>query len=160
MLERCLALEGGRPAPLNGVGRPGSHRVVQVVMPQNWLFLWSYRTQRERFLRELSWRLLARLGPGAFETIYGEVVNAVLLTLTDTPADRVSKLGAIDVTVPRSVGEKAAGLIGGGIVSVAQLGQLRNPDALVGFDSEENTVLLSAYATAFWGQGTLGPGNW
>ena len=66
-LERCLELctEGG---------------TVSLVLPQNWLFLSSYRKLRTKLLKTATWRLLARLGPGAFETISGEVVKAILLT--------------------------------------------------------------------------------
>ena len=55
-LERCLELcgEGG---------------TASLVLPQNWLFLTSYRKLRERLLKKETWHLLARLGPGAFETI-------------------------------------------------------------------------------------------
>ena len=77
-LERCLELcvEGG---------------AASLVLPQNWLFLTGYRKLREKLLKTRTWRLLARLGPGAFETISGEVVKAVLLTLTEPipPAIRV-----------------------------------------------------------------------
>ena len=68
-LERCLALcaKGG---------------TASLVLPQNWLFLTSYRKLREKLLKTETWHLLARLGPGAFETISGEVVKAVLLTLS------------------------------------------------------------------------------
>ena len=68
-LERCLSLceEGGS---------------ASLVLPQNWLFLSSYRKLRERLLKNQTWHLTARLGPGAFETISGEVVKAILLTLS------------------------------------------------------------------------------
>ena len=68
-LERCLKLcaEGG---------------TTSLVMPQNWLFLTSYRKLREKLLKTETWNLLARLGPGAFETISGEVVKAILLSLS------------------------------------------------------------------------------
>ena len=68
-LERCLSLceEGG---------------AASLVLPQNWLFLTSYRKLREKLLKTETWHLLARLGPGAFETISGEVVKAILLTLS------------------------------------------------------------------------------
>ena len=67
-LERCLALcsDGG---------------TASLVLPQNWLFLTGYRKLREKLLKTEIWHLLARLGPGAFETISGEVVKAILLTL-------------------------------------------------------------------------------
>ena len=73
-LERCLSLcaEDGTAA---------------LVLPQNWLFLSGYRKLREKLLKERTWQLLARLGPGAFETISGEVVKAVLLTLRHTKPD-------------------------------------------------------------------------
>ena len=45
---------------------------VSFVMPQNWLFLTSYKKQRELLLKSVQWNLLARLGPGAFETITGD----------------------------------------------------------------------------------------
>ena len=68
-LERCLHLcaEGG---------------TASLVLPQNWLFLTSYRKLREMFLKSENWNLLARLGAGAFETISGEVVKVILLTLS------------------------------------------------------------------------------
>ena len=80
-LERCLDLcaEGG---------------AASLVLPQNWLFLTSYRKLRKRLLKTETWRLLARLGPGAFETISGEVVKAILLTLSHgNPAGRPALAG-------------------------------------------------------------------
>ena len=56
-LERCIELSASE-----GAG------VVQVVMPQNWLFLGSYRKQREELLRNVTWNLLVRLGEGGFES--------------------------------------------------------------------------------------------
>ncbi|MEY3195390.1 MAG: hypothetical protein RIQ78_1487, partial [Bacteroidota bacterium] len=38
------------------------------VMPQNWLFLTTYRKLRERLLKTKSWSLIARLGPKSFQT--------------------------------------------------------------------------------------------
>ena len=48
-----------------------------LVTPQNWLFLGSYKLLRDWMLREVTWDLVAKLGPGAFETISGEVVNVL-----------------------------------------------------------------------------------
>ena len=68
-LERCLSLcaEDG---------------TAGLVLPQNWLFLSGHHKLREKLLKTQTWHVLARLGPGAFETISGEVVKAVLLTLS------------------------------------------------------------------------------
>ena len=68
-LERCLKLcaKGGTAA---------------IVLPQNWLFLTTYKKFREKLLKRDTWHLLARLGAGAFETISGEVVKAILLAIS------------------------------------------------------------------------------
>ncbi len=155
-LERCLAFaDGGAGVPPANRGQDGRAPVrapvVQVVMPQNWLFLTSYRKQRERLLRELSWNLLGRLGPGAFETISGEVVNAILLTLTNHPAPEDFMLAGIDVSAPRAVGEKAEGLRSRDVVRVSQAGQLGNPDARIAIDEPDASRLLSIYADCYVG---------
>ena len=49
----------------------GEHGTQALVTPQNWLFLKTYRKLRERLLKERTWNVVARLGPGAFETISG-----------------------------------------------------------------------------------------
>ena len=56
-----------------------------LVLPQYWLFLARYRRLREKLLEKCNWRLLATLGPGAFETISGEVVRRVAVTLASSP---------------------------------------------------------------------------
>ena len=53
---------------------------VSIVLPQNWLFQKSYSSFRKKIHRNNTWRTIARLGPGAFETISGEVVKAILLS--------------------------------------------------------------------------------
>ena len=62
------------------------HGVQAVVTPQNWLFLTSYKKLRETLLKRRTWNLVARLGPGAFETIGGHVVNVSLNVLSAGPA--------------------------------------------------------------------------
>lgn len=141
-LDRCLRL----------VGVGGT---VQMVMPQNWLFLGSYKKQRERLLREEGWTLLAKLGPGAFETISGEVVQAILLTLDHgvPPADFVMR--GIDASKPNSPVEKAEVLREGVLAEVSQQGQLKNPDFVVTLQNIQSSSFLGDYAEAFHGQGTF-----
>ncbi len=138
-LERCLELS-----------QPGAAGVVQIVMPQNWLFLTSYKKQRESLLKRVQWNLLARLGPGAFETISGEVVQAVLLTQTHAPADEAFALRGVDASGPKGAAEKAALLREGEVVSVGQKGQLGNPDAKIAFSTAliSEHKPLSAYVVA------------
>ena len=66
-LERCLSLceEGG---------------AASLVLPQNWLFLSSYRKLRAKLLKKERWQLLARLGPKGFQTPMWDF-NVMLLCL-------------------------------------------------------------------------------
>jgi len=146
-LERCLELACA-PKGNQGAG------VVQIVMPQNWLFLSSYKKQRESLLKRVQWNLLARLGPGAFETISGEVVQAILLTQTRAPAAEGFQLRGVDASAPKSAQEKAALLRQGELVAVSQKQQLSNPDARIAFGEVGSGTLLSAYADSFLGLGT------
>lgn len=139
-LERCLELA------MLGCG------VAQVVMPQNWLFLTSYKNQRESLLKRVSWNLLARLGPGAFETISGEVVQAVLLTLTRAPVPEGFLLRGIDVSALKAVTEKARALWIDPWIAVDQKGQLGNPDSRISLNKLENHAkLLSEHGDSYQG---------
>ena len=142
-LERCLELSRDQ-----GAG------VVQIVMPQNWLFLTSYRKQRESLLKSVQWNLLARLGSGAFETIGGEVVQAILLTQTNASTTENSHLRGVDVSTPKSAQEKIALLREGKVVMVSQKGQLNNPDARVAFGDASTHSLLAKFADGFKGLST------
>ncbi len=83
------------------LGCLGESGTIAAVTPQNWLFLTSYRKLREKLLRERTWNLVARLGPGAFETISGEVVNVALLVLSASMPSEDAMMGGIDVSAPR-----------------------------------------------------------
>jgi len=67
-LERSLALCA-----------PGG--VTALVTPQNWLFLGAYRQLRRRLLRETTWRLVVRLGEGAFGSISATGAFSALILL-------------------------------------------------------------------------------
>ncbi|MDE2977560.1 MAG: N-6 DNA methylase [Acidobacteriota bacterium] len=134
----------------------GAGGVQAVVAPQNWLFLTSYRKLRERLLAERTWRLVARLGPGAFETIGGHVVNVAMAVLSAERPEDDWRMAGIDVSAPR--GEKPiparrkAELLrtcGGNAVSqIPQAQQRRNPDAVIRLHDygEAAQVLLSEHA--------------
>ncbi len=145
-LERCLELctEGG---------------TASLVLPQNWLFLASYRKLRQGLLKTATWHMLARLGPGAFETVTGEVVKAILLTLGhEHPHSRFDGVTAVISTPPamrgldvsnfRTASEKAARLRDAETLSVEQAEQLGNPDARVTLELPSSAALLEKYALA------------
>ncbi|PLW83356.1 restriction endonuclease subunit M [Kineobactrum sediminis] len=148
-LERCLELcvQGGTSS---------------VVLPQNWLFLTSYRKFREKLLKNDTWHLIARLGPGAFETISGEVVKAILISLSRGNSTKESgglfgdtgngnRIRGVDVSEPRTAADKAAQLLTAEIKSVEQAKQLENPDAAILFEELSNAPALGEYALVGYG---------
>lgn len=137
-LDRCLELNA------NG-------GVTQMVMPQNWLFLGIYKKQREHLLKQVTWDLLARLGSGAFDTISGEVVNAILLSLTKAIPNNIHLLTGVDASAPKTVQEKLKILESGQLVVVSQTLQLDNPDARVALKGNVDLPLLSEYADGLVG---------
>ena len=139
-----------------GFGWLEKHGVQALVTPQNWLFLTSYRKLRETLLKRRTWNLVARLGPGAFETIGGHVVNVALSVLSAGGAPRNWPVAGLNASASRGeqplrAAEKAALLRGESTepgepgahlreaqdglrcVTRSQADFLRIPDAIVSF---------------------------
>ena len=139
-LERCLELSA-----------PGGLGVAQIVMPQNWLFLGSYKKQRERLLRDVAWNLLVRLGEGGFESPQAAGAFIILLTQTTGRPTRESIITGIDASGPKSASEKATLLQQSELITASQNSQLGNPDARITLSEEEDLPLLSKYADGLVG---------
>ena len=148
-LERCLEL-----CHIGGTS--------SIVLPQNWLFLTGYRKFREKLLNKDLWHLIARLGPGAFETISGEVVQAALITISRgqlqgqkadllRSASHSQLLRGLDVSEYRTAAEKAEQLITTEVKTVKQAKQLENPDARITQSDQGVGILLSEYAESLVG---------
>ncbi len=75
-----------------------SNACCAVVVPTAFLFLKSYKNLRQHFLDNHAILFETLLGPGAFETISGEVVNVCLLGITSQPADSVHTFAIIDAS--------------------------------------------------------------
>lgn len=151
-LDRCIEMsyEGGTSS---------------IVLPQNWLFLGSYKKFREKLLKNDVWHSVARLGAGAFETISGEVVKAILITISK--GDKNARGGlfgdgatnyirGIDVSAPKTAAEKAELLIADEVKSVEQAKQLDNPDARIVFATTESFDSFSNYVDVAQG---ISPGD-
>ncbi|WP_346866549.1 Eco57I restriction-modification methylase domain-containing protein, partial [Methanocalculus sp. MSAO_Arc2] len=115
---------------------------VSAVMPQNWLFLKSYMKLRERLLKKERWELVARLGPGAFETISGEVVKAILLCISHKRAPEGHLLCGLDVSVMRDAAAKAESMLDAEMQCVGQKQQLVNPDIRISFEDVTAEIYL------------------
>lgn len=148
-LERCLGLcaTGG---------------TASIVLPQNWLFLTSYKKLREKLLKQHVWHTVARLGSGAFATISGEVVKAILLTLSRGKASmpmgglmgekpKAHFLRGLDVAEAPTAQDKADALRVEAVQSVEQAKQLENPDARVALGESVEQSLLSCFANGLVG---------
>ncbi len=104
--------------------------VVQIVMPQNWLFLTSYISQREHSLRLRTWNLVALLGPKAFQTPMWDF-NVQLLTLTNGVSAPDRTISGLDVSAISPSEMKAQALLSIEPVVVKQSTQLKNPDSRI-----------------------------
>ncbi|MCG2739618.1 MAG: BREX-1 system adenine-specific DNA-methyltransferase PglX, partial [Syntrophaceae bacterium] len=137
-VERCLIFceKGGTTA---------------LVTPQNWLFLTTYKKLRQKLLVQAEWNFVARLGPRAFETIGGEVVNVTLLSLTNRKPTDIQLLTGLDVAEEKTPAAKAAALLTKPVIKISQKEQLANPDARITLEDSLIVNLLQKYASGHQG---------
>jgi len=151
-LDRCLDLcaQGGTSS---------------IVLPQNWLFLTSYKKFREKLLNNANWHLIARLGEGGFDSSTAAGAFVAMISLSrghHTQAtgglfgkvEQTNWLRGVDVSKRRTAVEKAAQLRTSEVKSVEQAKQLENPDARVVFDQTHVNVLLNKFGDGFKGLST------
>ncbi len=131
--------------------RGGSYALVT---PQNWLFLGSYRGLRELFLKTQGWNMVGRLGTGAFETISGEVVNVVLLAITNSHPSRDHHMAGISVSEMKTPIEKEKGLLEEEVKVLEQTKQSANPDSRLSLEELGSAKLLEDYSTSLQGIAT------
>ena len=121
-----------------------------LVTPQNWLFLGSYKALREWLLRQVTWDVVAKLGPAAFEDMNWWAANTMLLdpNCSHQASRRTSSSLGLDVSGPRAPSrESDVAQTSNEIRSRSNQTQLANPDARIVLDqSYVMTRLLSEYA--------------
>lgn len=122
-----------------------------IVTQQYWLFLKYYDRLREKFIRTKGLGLIARLGPGAFNEIDGEVVN-VCLQITFNKSQMYHY--GLDVTDCLGTHKKANALLIGTLARANQDVQLENPDYRISFEIDSKFGKpLSNYAD--FGKGSV-----
>lgn len=125
---------------------------IAAVTPQNWLFLGSYKKLRERLLKDVSWNVVAKLGPGAFETISGEVVNVALIALTSSKPNEKHEFLGMDVSYMKDFIYKSNLLkMIESQKNNRQIIQFNNPDHRISTDELNKDDLLSEYAECYAG---------
>ncbi|MFZ4789533.1 MAG: Eco57I restriction-modification methylase domain-containing protein [Candidatus Competibacteraceae bacterium] len=121
-----------------------------LVTPQNWLFLGSYKKQRECLLKMETWNLVVLLGAKSFQTPMWDF-NVQLITLTHAKSVSSQMLRGLDASMPRTVEEKAGRLRDADVVVVEQAGQLGNPDARVILEKINQGEVLGVHANCSQG---------
>ncbi len=126
-----------------------------LVTPHSWLFLGTYKRLRKELLVNSQWNSIARLGPGAFGTIGGEVVNVALVQITNCFPAKTHTIASIDVSNSGSISSKAEHLQGDEPKVLIQKNQLTNPDSCIQTEERDNNLpLLKDYADVYQGVGT------
>jgi hypothetical protein len=106
-----------------------------VVTQQYWLFLKYYDSLRRIYIKSKNLGLIARLGPGAFGEISGEVVNVCLQITSNIPG--IYHYG-IDLDTYKTVNAKQNGLKEEKLKKSIQKGQLNNPDSRISFEIDNS----------------------
>jgi hypothetical protein len=119
---------------------------VTTVIPQNWLFLTTYKKYREKLLKHETWNMVARLGAGAFSQISGEVVKAILISITHMKPTVDHSLAGLDVSECLNAAAKQDALKTSELKAVNQKVQLGNPDARVVFEPNKFLKILKEFA--------------
>ncbi|NMB70662.1 MAG: N-6 DNA methylase, partial [Bacteroidales bacterium] len=127
---------------------------VSIVIPQNWLFLTSYKKFREKILKNETWNFIVKLGSGAFSQISGEVVKAILISISHSRPDDKQAITGLDVSDSPNACAKEAAIKTDELKRVKQKEQLFNPNCVVSFDSIIGTDQLSKYADSIKGTDT------
>jgi hypothetical protein len=107
------------------------------VTPQNWLFLSSYKALRHWMLRQVTWNLVAKLGPAAFDDMNWWAANTLLCIHTNA----VPK-GGHEVVGLEASAEKGA-VKQGCRIKVAMPGSLGKRTLVQRSDSKESSIRAS-----------------
>jgi hypothetical protein len=125
-----------------------------MVAPRSWMFLKSYKRFRENLLRESRVAFLAALGPRAFETIGGEVVNVVLAGIEYRTPSTDDTLMVFDAAELREPKDKASAIQTQPVFLVAQSDQLASPDSRLTLERHDSLPLLGRCVASYLGLGT------
>lgn len=123
------------------------------VIPQNWLFLTSYKEFRKELLKKYRWNIVSRLGAKSFQTPMWDF-NVMLISITNENPQKDDSFAGIDVSEYESVEEKQIGLNKEKTKTPNQNRQILNPDCRIVFDILEHTQLLNEYVRPLQGIAT------
>jgi hypothetical protein len=123
------------------------------VIPQNWLFLTTYKKFREKLLKNRTWNFVARLGTKGFQTPMWDF-NVMLIAISNSRPNDDQKFTGLDVSEATNAAAKDKALQSTELKIVNQKEQLGNPDGRVVLNEvNHNIELLEKYANSL--QGTM-----
>lgn len=129
----------------------GTTKTISVVTPQNWLFQPRYKAFRKMTLHQYDWSYLAWLGSGAFSQITGEVVKAILVSLSNWESnDYFFGIDASD----KDYELKPVGLKNDPLINLSNEDQLKNPDFIISKVSHDKVDVLNDFAISIEGIST------
>jgi len=101
------------------------------VTPENWLNLTSYTRLREAITAHSTIQVLARLGPGAFGQVSGEVVKPILIGITRRHPSPESRFLALDALEEEGSVAKAESLVSLPVAFRSQAAQREHADCRI-----------------------------
>ncbi len=122
-----------------------------LVTPQNWSFLGSYKGLREWMLRQVTWNVVAKLGPAAFDDMNWWAANTMLSIHTAAEPMKGHELVGLDASAEKGAANKGRLLLGASIAIAAQSEQLLNPDARISLVQSGGVNLLCEIAKSHKG---------
>ncbi len=125
-----------------------------LVTPQSWLYIGPYRKYRKDMLSNYTWQFIAQLGPRAFETISGEIVNVNLSVITHTPPGNDHKFFGIDASTEKDSETKAITIKTKNIAWCLQSDQITNPDFRISLEQKPDSPLLKKHTNSYKGIAT------
>ncbi len=124
------------------------------VLPQNWMFIWSYKNFRKELLTNARFCCIARLGSGAFSSISGEVVQPVLIGISSTlPVDNELCL-MLEVSDFDGIDKKKTHLKSVKGDRIHQHTFFKVPDSRIVVGLRLDLPFLEEFAESYWGIGT------
>jgi hypothetical protein len=127
--------------------------VVCCVIPQNWLFLTSYKKFRDKLLKNESWNVVARLGVKSFQTPMYDF-NVMLISIQRKKPTLSQLIFGLDVSDAPDAMAKEYSLKTSELRIVNQFKQLKNPDSRVILDKLDSYNLLNQYCSSTKGIST------
>lgn len=128
------------------------------VMPNNWLFLTSYKKYREDLLKTKSFGFVARLGEHAFENTEAAGAFACMFSLNNITPGSNHEFFGVNASNSRGekpiyASEKAVLIKTNELILLNQKKQITNPDSSIVFEDISQISLLEEYADSYQGSG-------